>query len=557
MKALHRLIAGIALFAFGVFTPASLPAQQTRADAEKDPVLKAMLTEMDRSMSQLQLPGFAKPYFIQYRIEKVDAFETKAEFGASEGSERRRQRVARVTVRVGDYKTDNSGGRADGAVALAALDGDEVALRSSLWSATDQAYKAALADYALKQASLKQIETPPQADDFSQEKPVIALGGEARLDLDEQAWAERVARASGLYRTADAVKSLEHEVESSAAVFHAQAKTTWIVTSEGAIVRKAAAEYQESFAVSVQAGDGMRLDRSYGSQGATLKDLDSEDAFAKHAVEEIASLGDLRAAPVVEEEYHGPVLLSANASAAVLTDLLAAAVPATRPKLGTQARTNGPFASSYHARVMPDWINVVDDPKLKNYEGKSLLGAYDFDDEAVPAQSVNLVESGRLKNYLVGRTPVKDFPQSNGHGRAGLTAAPHAAVGVMQITAQNGVSENDLMRQFIQMGKERGLRSVYYVKKLGSGLAPALLYRVSVDGASPGKLELVRGAVLDEVDQRALRSSIVAAGKELWAANYYGDIPTSVLAPALLFDDAAVKRANEKNDRLPFYPPPE
>ena len=38
-------------------------------------------------MSQLQLPGFAKPFFIQYRIEDVDDFETKAEFGASEGSQ--------------------------------------------------------------------------------------------------------------------------------------------------------------------------------------------------------------------------------------------------------------------------------------------------------------------------------------------------------------------------------------------------------------------------------------------------------------------------------------
>jgi hypothetical protein len=30
-----------------------------------------------------------------------------------------------------------------------------------------------------------------------------------------------------------------------------------------------------------------------------------------------------------------------------------------------------------------------------------------------------------------------------------------------------------------------------------------------------------------------------------------------VLAPALLVDDVTVKRTNEKNDKLPFYPPPE
>jgi len=71
-----------------------------------------------------------------------------------------------------------------------------------------------------------------------------------------------------------------------------------------------------------------------------------------------------------------------------------------------------------------------------------------------------------------------------------------------------------------------------------------------------GKRELVRGAALDDLDQRALRSGVVAAGKELWVANYFGDIPQTVLAPALLLEDVTIRRANEKNDKLPFYPPP-
>ena len=70
--------------------------------------------------------------------------------------------------------------RGDGALELTALDDDPIALRSSLWAATDQAYKAALAAYAQKQAELKQVQTPPQADDFSQEKPIISLGRSAQ-----------------------------------------------------------------------------------------------------------------------------------------------------------------------------------------------------------------------------------------------------------------------------------------------------------------------------------------------------------------------------------------
>jgi hypothetical protein len=62
---------------------------------------------------------------------------------------------------------------------------------------------------------------------------------------------------------------------------------------------------------------------------------------------------------------------------------------------------------------------------------------------------------------------------------------------------------------------------------------------------------------LDDLDQRALRNGVLAAGKDLWVANYFGETPQTVLAPALLLDDATIRRANEKNEKLPFYPAPE
>jgi predicted Zn-dependent protease len=546
-------LAFAALLASLLCTPHAISAQQTRADAERDPVLAAMLTELDRSMSQLQLQGFAKPFFIQYRIEEVDDFETKAEFGSSEGSEHAHQRVARVTVRVGDYKTDSSGGRGDGSIQLVALDNDAIALRTALWTATDQAYKNALSAYAQKQAALKEVQTLPQADDFSLEKPVVSLAGPVTLHLDEDEWAQRVARMSGLYRTDATLSATLRDVEYSTASFHARSTTTWLVTSEGTIVRKSTAEYQEAFAVGAQATDGMRLERSFASAGPSLADLDSEAAANKHAVEEIASLADLRKAPLVEEEYHGPLLMSADAATDTLHSLLAVAITATRPALGTEARTNGALASSYHARVLPDFMNVVDDPSLTTFSGKGLLGAYSVDDEGVPAQAVKLVDAGRLENYLIGREPVRDFPQSNGHGRAGITGAARPMIGVLKITAENGLSDDELNQKLLDMAKDRGLPSVYYVQTLGGVGRPRLLYRVTPGG----KRELVRGAVLADIDDRALRSSIEAAGKDLWIANSFGDPPVTVLAPALLFDDATVRRANEKNEKLPFYPPPE
>jgi predicted Zn-dependent protease len=486
-------------------------------------------------------------------VEDLTTFDARAEFGASEGSVRSRQRIVRVTVRVGDYKTDSSGQRGDGAVQLTALDDDPIAIRSALWNATDQAYKNALSAYAQKQAELKNIQTPPQADDFSKQKPVVVLETQRELQVDEAGWEERVAHDSGLYHSDSALKSAEKGVQYSTASFHARVSTSWLVNTEGTIVRKSSEGYQEVFGVGTQADDGMRLDRSYASTGVELKDLDAPQVFAGHVVALIGSLADLRKAPLVEEEYHGPVLFSSDASSDILRALVATGVTATRPRMGTEARTNGPFASSYHARVLPDFINIIDDPGLKTFDGKELVGAYDVDDEGVPEQAVQLVAGGKLENYLLGREPVKDFGESNGHGRAAVAGPARPAIGVMKVTAESGVSNDELNRKLMDMARDRGLKSVYYVETLGGAFNPRLLWRISMDG----KRELVRGAVLDDLDQRALRSTVEAAGKDLWVANYMGDVPETVLAPALLLSDVTVKRANEKNEKLPFYPPPE
>jgi TldD protein len=547
---------GIAILLAASISVSVATAQQTRADAEKDPVLKAMLAEMDRSKSGLQLTGFQKPFFIEFRIEDATTFETRAEFGSSESSENGHQRVARVTVRVGDYKTDSSTARGDGAVEITTIDDDPIALRSALWSAADTAYKAALDAYAQKQAELKQIQTPPQADDFSHEKPLISLAAPAALNLNEQAqktWADRVAGNSGLYRNAPTAK--DAQVQYCVDSFSARAVNKWLVNSEGTIVRKSATSFEESFGVGTQAADGMRITRTYSTSGKSLTALESQDDFSKHSTNLIGGLADLRNAPLVEEEYHGPVLFSSHASAEALHSLMAAGFAATRPRLGTEARTNGAFASSFHARVLPDFMSVVDDPTLKTFNGKDLAGAYEVDDEGVAAQSVQLVTAGKLENYLVGREPVRDFPQSNGHTRATLSGPARPVIGVLKISADNnGLSDDDLNKKLLDMAKDRDLKSVYFIATLGSGLSPHVLYRVSV---ADGKRELVRGAALADLDQRALRSGIEAAGSNLYVSNRLGDVPETVLTPALLLSDVTVKRANEKNNKLPYYPPPD
>ena len=65
---------------------ASLSAQEAiPKEAAGDRVLRAMLTEMQRSKAQLKLEGVAAPYYIDYRITDSDRYWYEAAYGAARG----------------------------------------------------------------------------------------------------------------------------------------------------------------------------------------------------------------------------------------------------------------------------------------------------------------------------------------------------------------------------------------------------------------------------------------------------------------------------------------
>jgi hypothetical protein len=358
--------------------------------------------------------------------------------------------------------------------------------------------------------------------------------------------------ASGLFATAPEVKPFAHDVQFSTATFRALTINRYTVTSEGSLLRHGYTGYAESISVGGQAPDGAQLGRDNGSTAARLADLEDAATFRQRVVRDLKSYNDLRNAPVVSaEDYHGPVLFSGDAASDVFNRLFVPNVEADRPEAGTSARTVGAFQSSYHSRVLPETLSVTDDPTLRTFQGKQLLGAFAVDDEAVPAQSVPIVEKGKLENYLVSRSPIKDFPASNGHGRAALGQAAHARSGVLLVQPAHPLTPQQLRDKLLAMAREEK-RDVYEVETLGGELAPRVLYRVSPDGART----LVRGAVFDELDQRSLRSEIMAAGDDPWVSQTIAPVPETTIVPSLLFADIAVKRATEEQQKLPYYAPP-
>jgi predicted Zn-dependent protease len=269
----------------------------------------------------------------------------------------------------------------------------------------------------------------------------------------------------------------------------------------------------------------------------------------------MASLKQLREAPLADEDYHGPVLLSADSASTVFLSLIGENVLGYKPELGQNARVRGQFASSYKTRVLPEFISVTDDPTLSEAGGTSLLGHYNVDDEGVLAQRVPLIEKGVLVNYLLGRQPIRDFSASNGHGRAGIPLNwPAPGLGNLVVKSSDAIAPEELKKKLITLCKDRGLEYGYYVETMGGVRAPRLLYRVWV---KDGHEELVRGGLFGDLDQRSMRSNIVSAGNDQYVENYVQPFPHSVVAPSILFDDLEVKRQTTNKDKLPEYPAPE
>lgn len=516
-----------------------------------DPMLKAMQAELEREKGHLVLPGMQHPYFIEYRLDDFSSFEAVANYGALTRQEEARQRVVRVTVRIGDYNLDSSTGKGDGVVQLAPGEDNPDALRYALWTATDEAYKNALRAYSEKMAALQQFQSSRVENDFAREKPVVHIEPLRKLEIDRKEWVHRIVDASGLYASAPEVHAFADKIQYSTANIRAMTLNRYLVNTEGTVLRYGLSGYNNGVSVGTQAPDGMRLSRDNGSVAVTADQLESWQAFRKQVIDDIKSLDDLSKAPLVDaEDYHGPVLFSGDAASDVMNRLFTGNIEADRPDMGTSARTRGAYSSSYKARVLPEFMNVVDNPLEAAFQGRSLLGAYQIDDEGVPAQSVNIVNSGRLDNYLIGREPVRDFPTSNGHGRAAPGAPAHSRSGVLIFTSNQPVAADDLNRQLLAMAKEQK-RDVYMVQTMG-GEIPRLLYLVHPDGTR----QLVRGAAFDELDNRSLRSEIRAAGNDPYVNESLGALPQTIIVPSLLFGDIGVKRAAEEQQKLPYYPPP-
>jgi len=528
-------------------TPRDSAAASARAAAKGDPLLEALLAELERSVAKLKMDQVKAPYYIEYRVSDVDDFSAEAAFGAIRLSDKSHFRALRVVVRIGDYKQDSYYNQGVGNASILPLENDPISLRRQIWILTDEAYKSAADAYAEKLSALKQLSPDPNPiDDFSRAPVVSVVEEPAKLKVDQDEWNKTLEDVTKLYREYP-------EVQSVSAQCRFNSINEYFVNSEGTVVRQGHTFATVTLNGSTQAEDGMRLSRNPFWTEERPEALPSREELAKQSKLMLDTLKALRSAPVVEESYRGPVLFDPDAANDIVSGLLGSNLLGRKPQLGRPNRTVGAFATSFKTRVLPKFATLVDDPTLTTFNGKQLAGSYDVDSEGVKAQSVALIKDGMLENYLTTRQPVRDFPDSNGHARSTPGGVPVPSIGVLLLKTSEPESPSALFDSLKHMASEANKTYGYRVGTLGPGVTPRLLYRVYVND---GHEELVRGAVFNELDVRTLRNDLAAIGNDPLVSNRMAGVPQTVISPSLLFDELEVKRADTAKEKLPEYPAP-
>ena len=604
MRALLRLS-----FALVIAACVAAPAIFAQAPADNDHTLQAMRDEMARAKSRLELkfPGTdepVRPYYIEYRLLDLDVREVVAQFGALMTTTHARNRFMNVSARVGNYKQDSSNFVSGegfqgfiGSTGSVGIDRDYDSLRQDLWIATDQAFKEAVETYSRKRAYLNSLARQSDVDDFSQATPVKKIDPLITPDWSNRNWEQEAREASASLRAFP-------EIQESRVTYYLVYATEYLLTSEGTEIRNNRTFAAVEAGLSTLANDGMELNHFYASYAPKPAELASVDEVKKGLNVAGSELMALRASQPAQD-YTGPVLFEARAAAPLVAQVLGPALNGARPPVAFQpvmeqflSNVGGKsdWVNRTGSRVLPTSVTVTDDPGAKEFQGKSLIGGYGVDDEGVTAEKVVAVDNGILKELLMSRRPGPDSAKSNGHGRSAFLNDARPTMSNLFFSATETVAPADLKKKFLDICRANKQEYCLEVKEMdnpaisllhqddfsellasyGGGAGngdrlPLLVYRVY---PADGHEEIIRGARITGLNSRVLRN-VTAIGNDPFVFNYmqtqvagfagtalgaFGSaqngLPSSVVAPSLLFEELDVRGARGEPKRLPLLPAP-
>ena len=536
--------------------------KQSRSDLT---VLTAMEQELKRSMKELKLEDYDKPYFMSYLIKENTVNQIMAKFGSLILSENSKTRELFVDVRVGDYQFDNSVNGKSGSSSsykrntLLPIENDIDAIRAIIWQITDDTYKKSLTQYFNKKAKKVQEVDKNNLPNFSKEKPSIYIGKELELVFDKREWEEKIKEISSIVKQ-------YRELDDSSITFTAQKETVFFINSEKSKYITDDILYSINIDLSAISEDGNVINNFGSLHYKNLADIPDLDTIKKEVKKIIDEVYEIKNAKSINP-INVPAILEPEAAGILFHEAVGHRLEGERQIDETQGQT---FSERVGTQIIPTFLSIEDNPSLYDFNSDSLLGYFVYDDQGIRGKKVPLVQKGILKNFLLSRTPVKGFANSNGHGRASNGRAPMARMSNLIIRSENEVSKQELKKLLIQEIKKQNKDFGLIIKKMTGGETNTSSYDFQAFKATPLLLHKVDPDTGEETPVRGVEivgtplisiNKIIATGNNYKAFNGFcgaesGYVPVSTIAPSILISEIELQKTTSEKEKKPILPPP-
>lgn len=556
------------------------------------PLFKAMEDEMKRNIENLKLEKENPPYFISYRVVETERFNIISSFGAIVKEDIKNERLLFIDLRVGNYEFDNSNfvsmtevyGNPRIVVRLP-LEDNYDSIRHAIWLATDELYKGAIDTLAKKKSVMEHREIKDKIPDFTKSTPFQFSEEISKIKIDRKVWRDNLKKLSSLFRNYP-------KLLSSKIVLTSLSKVQYYIDSDGNKNIRNDPMISVEVYLNSMTEDGWKLKdylAFHASSPDELPSFNEMESKIKGMAEEINLVSEAS----IEKEYSGPVLLLNPASCEFFYYTLAKGISDSRKPVYEQEmlkeireENRGFLSSRFEKMVMPSSFNAWCDPSQSKWKNFPLIGRMSVDDQGVKSERINVIKNGKLVDFPMGRTPIKEKSGSNGHGRY-INGNIVGFVSNLIITSDKTTEtiEND----FLELIKEKGLEYGLVIKKLSPPIpptyeelieerlftmgkkkeilpAPLISFKLFPDG----RKEYIRGLKFEGVTPTILQD-IVLAGKEEGVFNLLvrdsfqellerivlgSPLPISIVAPPIVIDKMVLTFSEEKAEKKPYMKNP-
>ncbi|MBP5649901.1 MAG: hypothetical protein J6X01_02345 [Bacteroidales bacterium] len=533
---------------------------------QSDDLLQLLQAELQKNKTQFD-QNQSGVYLLSYRVDEQTTHSVWTSMGSLLSANQKTERFLTVQVRVGSYELDNFHELRDdysdylsgiSTVKLPLTD-DSQAIAQIIWRETDRAWREAKQRYEKVKANVAvKAEADDHAPDYSNAAQETYFEP-AIIDtlFHENEWIDRLKTLSSVFKQ-------NQDIQTGYASINYTILRKYFVNSENTYIVQNTTGCHLYLSVEGQADDGMFLPlfKSYYAHTPDQLPLQSDIFIDAQVLND--KISQLVKAPVAEA-YTGPALLSKEAAGVFFHEIFGHRVEGQRLKQSTDGQT---FKKMLHEQVLPQDMSIIFDPSLKYYQGLPLNGYYQYDDEGFLGYRVPVVENGILKHFLMTRTPIDNFPLSNGHARAQAGYQPVSRQSNLIVETSHPYTDEQLRAMLIAEAKAQGKAYGYLFSLVQGGftttgrympnafnVTPLEVYRIYVDGRPD---ELVRGVDLVGTPL-SMFSKVEAAGNE--HGNFAGTcgaesgyVPVACCSPALFVKQIETQKKNKSQQRPPIIP---